>query len=170
MKVVPKQQVLSVDLRILVGSNNSGRPVGIFMCQYRLNATSSCRVMTNNRFQTYDTMNMFLLGWFSSNVASGLDKGNLKVFFVVGSRLARPRSTRADKISRFPLWVGRGRPHGDPPERTNTQTHRVLSVAAAPPPSEPRDEISRSGILTLIYNMYMYTCSFLRGSLSTGGL
>ena len=51
-------------------------------------------------------------------------------FYNGGSRAGRPRPTRADKTFRFPLWVGRGRPSGDPPAG---QTHRVLSVAAASP-------------------------------------
>ena len=84
-------------------------------------------------------------------------------FTMVGRFAGRPRPTRADKTLRFPLWVGRGRPPGDPPERTNTQTHKqthkqsTLRRRRLPLPNALRNEISRSGALTLIYNCwYVY--------------
>ena len=78
---------------------------------------------------------------------------------MVGRFAGRPRPTRADKTLRFPLWVGRGRPSGDPPagqthKHTNTQS--TLRRRRLPLPNALRNEISRSGALTLIY-IYIYT-------------
>ena len=80
--------------------------------------------------------------------------------FYRGGSFRGPAATHPSRQNlKVSLWVGRGRPSGDPPAgQTHKQTHKQTNTQStlrrrrAPLPNALRNEISRSGALTLIYS------------------